>query len=64
MTYKDIIELGYSFNHCFNELVYELKQKGMNSSTYASINEKYRSLSAQICEQLDLISIDEQPLKD
>jgi hypothetical protein len=36
----------------------------MDREYYALITEKYRSLSAQIGTQLDLISVDEQPLKN
>ena len=64
MTYKELLELESSFDSCFNELVYQLKQNGMNAEYYALLTEKYRSLSAQIGTQLDLISLDEQPLKD
>jgi hypothetical protein len=64
MTYKEILEIESSFDSCFNELVYQLKQKGMDREYYALITEKYRSLSAQIGTQLDLISVDEQPLKN
>jgi hypothetical protein len=64
MTHKEIIELESSFDSCFNELVYQLKQKGMNTEYYALLTEKYRSLSAQIGTQLDLISLDEQPLEN
>lgn len=64
MTFKELLELESSFDSCFNELVYQLKQKGMDREYYALLTEKYRSLSAQISTQLDLISLDEQPLKD
>jgi hypothetical protein len=64
MTFKELLELESSFDSCFNELVYQLKQKGMDREYYALLTEKYRSLSAQIGTQLDLISLDEQPLKD
>ena len=64
MRLSEILEIESSFDSCFNELVYQLKQKGMNAGYYALLTEKYRSLSAQIGTQLDLISLDEQPLKD
>ena len=64
MTYKELLELESSFDSCFNELVYQLKQKGMNAEYYALLTEKYRSLSAQIGTQLDQLFLDEQPLKD
>ena len=64
MTFKELLELESSFDSCFNELVYQLKQKGMDREYYALLTEKYRSLSAQIGTQLDLISLDEQSLKD
>ena len=64
MKLSEILELESSFDSCFNELVYQLKQKGMNAEYYALITEKYRSLSAQIGTQLDLFYLDEQPLKD
>jgi hypothetical protein len=64
MTYKEILEIESSFDSCFNELVYQLKQKGMDREYYALITEKYRSLSAQIGNQLDRFYLDEQPLKD
>jgi hypothetical protein len=64
MRLSEILEIESSFDSCFNELVYQLKQKGMDQEYYALITEKYRSLSAQIGNQLDLISLDEQPLKD
>lgn len=64
MRLSEILEIESSFDSCFNELVYQLKQKGMNAEYYALITEKYRSLSAQIGTQLDLFYLDEQPLKD
>ena len=60
MTHEELLELESLFNHCFDELAYELKQKGMNRLTYALITEKYRSLSAEIGTQLDSIYIDEE----
>jgi hypothetical protein len=64
MKLVEILELESSFDSCFNELIYQLKQKGMNAEYYALITEQYRSLSAQIGTQLDLFYLDEQPLKD
>ena len=64
MRLSEILENESSFDSCFNELVYQLKQKGMNAEYYALLTEKYRSLSAQIGTQLDLISLDEQPLEN
>lgn len=64
MKLVEILAIESSFDSCFNELIYQLKQKGMNAEYYALITEKYRSLSAQIGTQLDLFYLDEQPLKD
>jgi len=64
MNHKELSELESSFDSCFCELLYQLKKAGMDRGYYALLTEKYRSLSAQIGTQLDLISLDEQPLKD
>ena len=64
MTHKELLKLERSFNSRFNELIHQLKQKGMDSFTYAEIIAKYLRLSAQITDELDSISLDEQSLED
>lgn len=64
MNHKELSELESSFDSCFCELIYQLKQAGMNRDCYALLSGLYRTLSAQIGTQLDLISLDEQPVEN